>query len=79
VAYGKTEEIPPSFPGRGHNSQGESPERRSRNATACGEDDFVRMTLLQDMVKRPPPRSKSKHRDQLPGTARRWDAKTNAT
>jgi len=66
VPYG-TEEIPPSFLGQGRKSRGESPDGRRRNATACGEDDSLRMTLLQDLVKRPPPWSKSKYRLGCPG------------
>jgi len=67
----RAEEIPPSFLGQGRKSRGESPAGRRRNATACSEDDSLRMTLLQDLVKRPPPWSKSKYRDRLPRTARR--------
>ncbi len=56
------EEIPPSFLGQGRKSQGESPDGWSRNDTAQGEDDSLRMTLPWDLVKRPPPWSKSKYR-----------------
>jgi len=54
--------FPPSFLGQGCKNRGESPDGRRRNDTACSEDDSLRMTLLQDLVKRPPPWSKSKYR-----------------
>jgi len=62
VLLARTEEIPPSFLGQGCKNRGESPDGRRRNDTACSEDDSLRMTLLQDLVKRPPPWSKSKYR-----------------